>query len=104
MTKLYYTEDGKLLYSNNWPEIPQVQASAYKDMILMAKYEREMKFMLDHPVIVTNPDVAFGEIVWGGNRIERERFYEIDMPVKITGPNTCEIESPYKLLDFNITE
>lgn len=97
MIKLYYTEDGKLLYSNNWPEIPPVQASANKDMILMAKYEREMKFMLDHPVVVTNPNDAFGEIVWAGNRIERERFYEVDMPVKITGPNSCIVEAQYKI-------
>jgi len=63
----------------------------YKDMMLMNKFKREMKFMIDHPVVVTNPNAAFLEIVWGGNRVERERFYEIDLPVKITGTNSCEI-------------
>lgn len=89
-TKLYYDEDGRMLYSRNWPEVPAVNASIYQDLMAERNFKIEMDFLLSHPVIVTNPDFAKRLIVWGGQRIERNTFYEIDCDFIIKG-NTCEL-------------
>lgn len=90
MTKLFYTDEGKLLYSRHWPEIPEIQASAYKDAAMMNDFNNKMKYLLRFPVEVTNPDKAFFEIVNSGKQVERGQFYEIQNEVKITN-NTVEI-------------
>lgn len=91
MTKLFYTNEGKLLYSRHWPEIPPVQSSIYKDAAMVNDFNNKMKYLLRFPVEVTNPDKAFFEIVFSGRRIERGQFYEIKNPVRIEG-NSVEIQ------------
>lgn len=96
MIKLYYTEDKKLLYSRNWPEVPPVQASIYKETFMMNEFNRQMDFHIRHGVEVTNADDTKGEIVWSGHRIEPGKFYEIPCEVIITSSNTCEVITTLK--------
>lgn len=88
--KLYYHEDGRLLYSRQWPEVPTVKRSIYADEAAMRSFQDQMQYLLSYPVIVTNPDKAFMEIVWSGKRVKRGEFYEINNCFEIKG-NTVTI-------------
>lgn len=91
MIKLYYTEDEKLLYSRNWPEVPPVQASIYRDEAMYREFKNQMAFLLRYPIEVTNDDAVKAEIVWADNPIEPGRFYEVEGQVRITSQNSCEV-------------
>lgn len=92
--KLFYTEEGQLLYSRHWPEVPEIQASIYKDAAMMNDFENKMKILLRYPVPVTNPDKAFLLIV-EKEPLERGNFYEIETDFEIHHNDngyTCELK------------
>ena len=80
--KLLYAENGKLLYSKFFPEVPPIQASEYKDTIMMNEYNRKMKQAVSEAIPVKNPDKAFELIAFGG-KVERDTVYEIECAFKI---------------------
>lgn len=91
MTRLLLTDDGKLLYSRHWPEIPEVQASIYKDAAMMNDFENRMKFLLRFPVPVINPEIA---ILKDGIPVHGGIFFDVDMDFKIDHTDTgytCEL-------------
>lgn len=96
--KLYYSEDGKLLYSRIWPDVPEVKSSIYQDVAAMNLYNRELKFLTDpvRRVEVVNHDHAMCCIILANDTpIERENFYDIKEDAKIftkNGRYYCEIQ------------
>lgn len=89
-TKLYYHEDGRLLYSRNWPEVPPVMVSANTDIVAYRNYIDQIKYLTSdvYAVVVTNHDYAMGCIVFHSDKpIERNQFYEIPNDVKINYTN-----------------
>lgn len=80
--KLLHTDEGTLLFSKAWPEIPEVQASIYKDAALMNDFDNRMRFALRYAIPVKNPDVAFAKIAFN-EAVERGKFYEIECEYKV---------------------
>jgi hypothetical protein len=92
--KLYYTKEGQLLYSRNWPEVPEVKASIYQDTAAMNRFNMDMEVLLRHPVHVSNFEETLTEIVWQCGRINRGNFYELSNDFKIHSNEssyTCEV-------------
>lgn len=75
--KLLYHNDGRLLYSNMFPEVPPVMASANADQLAMNAYERRMKEAVRYGVEVLNPDKAFTLIAFN-EPLERDKIYCIE--------------------------
>jgi len=82
--KLLYTDDGRLLFSKTFPDVPEIYASANQDMIAMARFEMKMKEALYYAIPVLNPDKAFEKIAFN-EPLERDKIYEIK----------CEYETYY---------
>lgn len=94
MIKLYYSEDGNLYYSRDWPEAPRVMASIYADEAAMNTFKRKMDFLMKNPVPVINHDKAVLAIVSQFGQLVKGEFYEIftDFTIKsVDGKYTCEI-------------
>lgn len=82
-----------MLYSRNWPEIPPVQASIYRDQMLLNDFNTKMKYLLRFPCPVTNTDKAV--LNGPGDPVDGGKFYEIEADFKIhygdDGKYSCEI-------------
>lgn len=72
--KLFYTQNGQLLWSQ-WPEVPEVQASIYKEGIVMSKYNKEFDWAMRHSVLVENTDKAISKI---NQPMEVGKVYELE--------------------------
>lgn len=98
--KLLYTEDGRMLYSRFFPEVPVIQASANADMLKMARYEREMKEAVRQAIPVENPEHAKAYIAFS-YPIEKGNVYEIECEYMFkSSPGGHSIRIINKLLDI----
>lgn len=82
--KILYTEEGYLLYSKFWPEVPAVQASANAEAIQYNTYQRKLADAIRQAVHVFNRDRCFLEIIWQVGELHRDEFYEIEVETKFT--------------------
>lgn len=90
--KLLYTEDGRLLWSKFFPEVPPVMASCNADTLAMNRFNREMKEAVRLAVPVMNPDKAFMNIVFN-ERLKRDKVYTIQCDYKVhSGDDGYQIE------------
>jgi hypothetical protein len=92
--RLLYTEEGQLLYSRDWPEIPEIESSIYQDQMAMNAYNDKMKVLMKSPCPVINTDKAFIEIILQCGELQRGRFYDITNDFKIISGDIgykCEV-------------
>lgn len=89
--KLLYTDQGELLFSKSWPDVPEIQASANKDALLMSNYHLQMEHALRYAVPVINKDKAFEKIAFD-HPLERDVVYEIECEYKVHSEDGYKIE------------
>ena len=75
--KILYTEDGKLLWSKFFPEVPPIKASIYADEVAMNDFNTKMKDAVKSAIPILNPQKAFEKIAFK-EPVERYRIYEIE--------------------------
>lgn len=92
-----YLHKGALYYSRNWPPIPPVQISIYKDIFLVNRFNREMDFLMKYPILVTNPELAFEYILNHHGELTEHEFYTLPFDSIIDGTGeyyTCTLKQP----------
>lgn len=85
--KVYITNEAKVAYSINWPDEPQVMASANADAITYSLFRKRIKELMQTPVWVKRPNELIVKILKTEGMVATEVLIDVDVKFTVTQDN-----------------